>query len=693
MGATDSTTVGPLCYFGQMRGLASGLPSHALIVALSVALLDGWIGVFSGVDLLAFLLGGVWLVAVAVFPLAIVAMLVPPPRTVSSRDPTGLAWRAAAPVTLAAGLLCWRLLGYPWSQVSRFEPTGAGLILVLAVVVGWMTFQAGLAVLARPDHGRRVRARACMLPWILAYSCAIAWLMTHGLASGISLQGSALTLVWLLGVVALLWAASRPLIQRHALTLLTTFALMLSAAALWAMRPAQSGGTGDTRIAATAVERILLITVDTLRADSISAIEPGRTRTPHIDRLAGDGILFRQARSPASWTLPSVASMMTGLSPDVLEISRTTSKVRDHVMLAELLRNSGYATGAIGKNVRLRPEVGLTDGFGTYDFYPVPAASGRSIGSKLLRALYPARFASRTVSTTQLTDRAIEWIETHRANPFFLWLHYLDPHVPYAPPEDRLQGSPPTDRITDRFDTPQSIRNGRLGLNMAERAWLRELYDGEVDHVDEQLGRLFEYLDRHHLYDGALLIFASDHGEEFWEHGGYEHGHTLFDEVLRVPLIVKLPNSRVVETVDTPVSTTDLFATILDICGLENPHELSLSLERFWGKRTNLRVAEPVISSGLLYFDDQVSVVYNGFKYIRNLNTGAETLYDLRADPAETRSLVAEAPPSLDVAREIVRQHEETSSLLRRQLGLGPAEVLEIDEATRKLLKSVGYIN
>ncbi len=185
------------------------------------------------------------------------------------------------------------------------------------------------------------------------------------------------------------------------------------------------------------VKRVILITVDTLRPDFVSDYNSSSDSTPHLDGLAHDGIVFTKVISPAPWTLPSLSSLMTGLSPDVHLAQKPGSILPDNmVTLAEYMQGGGYYTGAIVYNPYLKLTHGMAQGFLDYDVYP-KSLIGNSFGAAILKKMLPARFR-QTASTTQITDAAIAWLESNRERDFFLWLHYLDPHIPYAPPAEFL---------------------------------------------------------------------------------------------------------------------------------------------------------------------------------------------------------------------------------------------------------------
>jgi choline-sulfatase len=185
------------------------------------------------------------------------------------------------------------------------------------------------------------------------------------------------------------------------------------------------------------VKRVLLITIDTLRADFVSALNGSAAATAHIDRLADDSIVFTNAISPAPWTLPSIASLMTGLSPDVHMARKANSKLPEKLStLAEYMLENGYRTSAIVANPYLQVPHGVNQGFLHYDCYPKEWIHN-SFGSRVLKKYFD-RYSHQDVTTRDLTDLAIDWIQSNRDRDYFLWIHYLDPHMPYEPPDEWL---------------------------------------------------------------------------------------------------------------------------------------------------------------------------------------------------------------------------------------------------------------
>jgi len=441
------------------------------------------------------------------------------------------------------------------------------------------------------------------------------------------------------------------------------------------------------------VAPVILVTIDTLRADHVSCSESSVASTPNIGRLCRDGVNFTNAFSPAPWTLPAISSVLTGASPLVhLAITPRSVVPNEIPTVAERLHRVGYETAAIVCNQHLAKARNLARGFDDYEFFPKRGTTP-SLGVALMRKLYPDTPVFEA-STVGLTDLAISYISSRRSAGFFLWLHYLDPHQPYSPPGRLISNPKPPPRIGRSFWQLKEVRTGNFVPDMEERAWIRKLYALEVEYVDENLGRLLDALERAGLYHDALIILASDHGEEFWEHGGYEHGHSLYNELLRVPLIVKPPFSMTAHTVDAVVSTESVMSTILDFCGLEGGAQWrGASLRPLMEDGIKLD-DEPLVSTGALYYENRASVLFGGFKYVRALTSGREELFDLASDPSELVSIASVEPGLVDRARAILAERSEAAAILRGRLGLpSDADEKPLDPVALDQLRSLGYVN
>ncbi len=439
---------------------------------------------------------------------------------------------------------------------------------------------------------------------------------------------------------------------------------------------------------------IILLTVDTLRPDFIAAYGERDNYTPNMDQIARDGIVFENAYSVSPWTLPSVASIMTGLPPSVHMTKTATSKLPDTLStLAELLRKKGYKTAAIGNNQFLTRFYNISQGFDEYYFYP-KARFGETIGIKILR--FFIKVIKINVTSAELTDLSIRWLRKDSLNPFFLWIHYFDPHMPYTAPQRFLPNVGPAHGLGFQFHDLAGVRRGYFYPDQQQSAWIAELYAAEVRYVDDCIGSLVKQLKELGIYDQSLLVFSSDHGEEFWEHGGFEHGHTIYNEQIRVPLIIKLPGSSAAssEQVETPVSLLSLVPTILDYADIDQrPAGVNdASLRPLLSAATLDQSYMPIFSEALKYYEDQESVIMDRYKCIHYLSRDIFELYDLESDPGEMHSLADTSPELLQQARQQFRLFHQRCDSIKAAYGIEKGENLILDKSAIQSLRSLGYV-
>ncbi len=458
--------------------------------------------------------------------------------------------------------------------------------------------------------------------------------------------------------------------------------------------PATSNATRAIR-ADHGVPRVLLIVVDTLRGDALSCAAPSAPPTPNIDRLAEQSFRFTRARSPAPWTLPSVCSLLTGLSPLVHRAVRRDSILpRSIPTLAERLAAEGYRTAAIGHNHVLSRARQLDRGFDEYLFAERDALPLRSAGFLVWRGLR-SQGNQADPDARALSERAWEWIEEHADEDFFLWLHYYDPHLEYVPPAAFLPDAMPPAGMGWRldFEAVGRIRGGTFAPEPDARRWIRALYDGEVSYLDQELGTLLERLKKKGLYEDTLLVLTSDHGEEFWEHDGFEHGHTVYEELLRVPLILKQPRQTQGMLVDRPVTLESIVPSVLALCGIEtDPAEFSSPALFQRDRRLAPFAAEPALfATGTLYYQDRLSLLLGGWKYVRFLSTGREELFDLQTDPSEHVPRSFFEPEKLAEARARCDELLKAAEGLRRRYRMTDGEPTSLPPGELDELRRIGY--
>ncbi len=294
-----------------------------------------------------------------------------------------------------------------------------------------------------------------------------------------------------------------------------------------------------------------------------------------------------------------------------------------------------------------------------------------------------------------LSERAWEWIEEHADEDFFLWLHYYDPHLAYLPPAPFPPDARPPAGMgwSLDFEAVERIRGGTFDPDPGARRWIRELYDGEVSYLDQELGTLLERMKEKGLYEDTLVVLTSDHGEEFWEHDGFEHGHTVYEEVLRVPLILKQPRQTQGELVDRPVTLESVVPSVLVLCGIEtDPAGFSAPALFQPDRRLSPLAVEPLLlATGTLYYQDRLSLLLGGWKYVRFLSTGREELFDLETDPSEHVPRSFFEPEKLAEARarcdELLKHMED----LRQRYRMTDGERASLSPGELDELRRIGY--
>lgn len=420
---------------------------------------------------------------------------------------------------------------------------------------------------------------------------------------------------------------------------------------------------------------VVMVVGDTLRADKLSCMGGPEGLTPYLDRIAAQGVRFDQARSHAPWTLPSTASMLTSLHPEEHgaggRLGRFTKLDADVQTVVKTFRDQGYRTHAIVNVLFLDPErFGVTRDFETVD-----------------QQVFETNVDVRAADAT--TRAALDWIEANGDDgPFFLLVHYFDPHCVYAPPRAfRERWAEPGDREGEwTFGTrPQmvAIREGELSPAAATIRRAEALYNGEVSYLDAQIGRLDDGLAARGERDDLVLVVTADHGEEFLEHGGFEHGHTLYDELVRVPMVIRAPGLLAPAVVETPVRHIDLAPTLCELCDLPLPDQfLGRSLVSLAGGEAG--APRPTLAHGNMWARPQTSWTSGGWKLIVRDGVAPE-LYEVAADPAEQRDLAGSRP------EELARLQAELEAV---ELGMGAlkrGEEASLDPRTREVLNGLGY--
>jgi len=504
-------------------------------------------------------------------------------------------------------------------ELVTFSPVGLAVHLALALVMG------GLALLL-VFLGTRVqeRQRGLLLATTGMFACV---LVTSG------------------GALLASWEAAPPPIVRH------------------------TNGT------AAGHPNVLLIIIDTLRADAIGAYSGNADATPNLDQLARDGVRFANTYSQATWTRPSIATILTSLYPSVHGAVHKLDALPDRVTtLAEALRGGGYWTSGFVSNINVAPVFNFQQGFDEYDyiapdfyFWATDSATRLAIykGLRVLRERFFGKhiYFHNYAQDSAVVNRAVfGWLDQRPPNPFFLWVHYMDAHDPYFEIPYDGRGIA---RVTDP-DPPAS-----------RAPEMHKLYGEDVHYLDEQLGHLFAHLKQLGLYDNTEIIVTADHGEEFQEHGGWWHGTTLYQEEMHVPLIIKRAHEPEPGSVVSEITRSlDIAPTAMAAAGLT-------PAPAFMGR--NLFGPPPATPPPLYAEEDLEGNVLHGLREgpwkIIQANPGnprglpPAALYNLDEDPQERRNL-AQADPSRTTQMLTALRQQETQIQERAETD-GPTRVAD----------------
>ncbi|MDB5351306.1 MAG: Arylsulfatase [Planctomycetota bacterium] len=433
---------------------------------------------------------------------------------------------------------------------------------------------------------------------------------------------------------------------------------------------------------------VLLLVLDTVRADHLSLHGYARDTSPNLARLAHDAVRFERARSTAPWTLPSHASMLTGRWPS--ELSTRVDRPLDATFptLAEYLGSKGYATaGFVANTYYCNSIYGLDRGFARYEDFPEKdtvspvevirsSALGRRVADvlRLNRRHLPGEKGTRK-SAAEINGDFLNWASRQQGRPFFAFLNYYDAHDPYQPPDgavrrfgmsarpeaERLAILSEYARLTSGKKRDRGVATSDEDVIRQSREVLLDSYDDCIASLDAELGRLFAELDRRGLRDDTIIVLTSDHGEHFGEHDLFGHGVSLYEPEVHVPLLIFAPGVPRGRTMEAPVSLRDIPSTLVDMIGVGTDHPFpGHSLAAHWSGKPVAAVPilaeveqqkkfapSPLIPASL---GPLKAIVDGSWVYIRGVN--GEQLFNLATDPGQNRDL-ARSPGSAPILREL----------------------------------------
>jgi choline-sulfatase len=424
---------------------------------------------------------------------------------------------------------------------------------------------------------------------------------------------------------------------RKVFLLSALLSLFICGRGLWAKEPKK-----DVKPVTYAGCNVILVSFDALQAAHMSCFGYFRQTTPNIDRIAKEGFLFKNTISQSSWTVPATMSYFTSLYPSQHKLINKYSTYTEEekvlsnlknlspevITLAEILKENGYVTGGFTGDAGVGTTFGFAQGFDTY-----------FEGSK---------FGGMDKSIPQ----ALEWLKKNSQNKFFVFLHGYDVHGQYDPP----------DGFTEEFVDP--AYNGKLKGGKEEQAAIREeglekgfvdlteedvrfwraLYDEKIRDVDKRFGLFLDEIQRMGLFENTIIILLSDHGTEFYEHKRFDHGLSLYDELIHVPLVFRLPHTKGGMFIEDQVRAIDLMPTLLDLLGIRVSHKLNkqmqgVSLVPFMaGGHMDLTAFSETDYRFYLY--KRAIRTPNNLKFIYSLDSGIKELYNLQDDPHELNNLI-----------------------------------------------------
>jgi arylsulfatase A-like enzyme len=436
---------------------------------------------------------------------------------------------------------------------------------------------------------------------------------------------------------------------------------------------------------------ILFIVVDTLRRDHVGVYGRDDVTTPFLDSVAGRSVVFRNAYAQSSWTSPSVATMLTSRYPSQHGIAAWGSVLsQEERTIGEILRDGGYATGGFVANILLSDKAGYSQGFDKFEMLSTAWTSGHPKGHG-----------------DDLRTSALQWLDsrTDRQKPYFIYIHYMEPHTPFEPPADLVSRSFAGREPPDVAAINDALFNRPRNLTESEQVQAKELYRIEVTGLDHQIELLYRGLAERDLMKNTVVVFTSDHGEAVYERGWWGHGQSLFNEEIAVPLLIAAPDQNWRDDVSENVALVDIAPTLLDFAGIAPPALFEgRSLKQVARTRFNPGLKDRIAGAVSFLHEDEPApqvvpvaielpyvpppgvppvvhrraIILGDDKLIQSTD-GQVDYYDLVRDPEELHAV----PPSLKDALEAFV--DKVGS------GAGAAAAPEVDEKTRERMRALGY--
>jgi len=504
-----------------------------------------------------------------------------------------------------------------------------------------------------------------------------AWFIKKDAGAVLSVKNAAVVVMLLVLTAAIRWrirSRSIParLITRTALGAAGLSGLLLAGALVLKIAPPAPG------------PNVLLIVADALRPDHLGCFGYDKPTSPQIDAFSRQSVVFEHAVSNAPWTKPSMGTLFTSLYPYEHQALSWTDGLRDKCLTwSEFLQNGNYATFAAQTNPALTKNHNFQQGFDEFQ-------------------------ENLDWSASEVVDAFSAWAG-RRKKPFFAYLHFMDTHVPYNAPEEfakvfRLRDNPHFQ--PGKFETLQVRILTYLGLSPQDKLDIQALYDAAIRTFDRHFGRLLQRLEELEQLENTIIILLADHGEEFWEHGGFAHGHSLYNEVLHVPLMIRYPDRLLPKRIDAPVSLKDVYPTVLHL--LKKKSRVRVRGRNLLPLILNEGSSgeDPIFLEGILFGEEKKGMLWKNWKLIKNIaESGHETLpllgsvspyvvppppgdyefFDLRTDFQETTDVADLFPEPFRHMKNQLRAFSIAHAAARRK---------RMDDLSKKQqdLKALGYL-
>jgi len=407
---------------------------------------------------------------------------------------------------------------------------------------------------------------------------------------------------------------------------------------------------------------VVLISIDALRPDHLGYMRYNKNTSPNIDEIALNGIYFTQAIAPSSYTLPSQMSLFSSLYPSVHKVGLKEKLVKlneNATTLAAILKNNNYNTAGFVTLPFMGSYAGFSKGFDLYDDTGAFNATYRN--------------------AEHINKPIFNWLNKNKEKNFFLFVHYMEVHTNLLTPDPYFNMFYPNYKGNLTRDMMGDWVLDKLNLSEDDLNYTIAVYDGSINYVDYNVGNLIKKIDELGLSNNTVIVILADHGEELKDHGRIQHGLTLYEEIVRVPLIIKIPNMPP-KKIDSQVSTIDISPTILDILGIKIPGQ-------FQGRSLSGIIENKDEDRGIFSEDENhISLRKNGIKIIYNRNTKKVEAYNLKDDPKEKNDISAQIDEKkyINIISDFIQKNEELSKDFKPSIF--------VNETVKNRLIEMGYV-